>query len=249
VRVIEYLGTLADEMLHSTQLLANACLDYEVDLLAISSSEVYGKSGVLRESDAIEIAPTFNARIEYAIGKLATECMISNLRHKGLRALILRPFNVVGPRQNAATGFVLPTFVQQAMRGEPLTVFHDGMQERSFTSVVDVATFIVDCITRLERLADDINGNILNVGTSRNRSTILNLAKLVNREVGNGAGYRFVDPVRIHGEHYFESTSTTKVANEDLARKNGWNPQHDLDGIVSDVVDYYRSISAAPVAA
>jgi UDP-glucose 4-epimerase len=247
VRVIEYLGTLADEIMHSTQLLANACLNYDVDLIAISSSEVYGRSGVLSESDTLAIDPNYNARTEYAIGKLATECMISNLRHAGLRALILRPFNVVGPRQNAITGFVLPTFVQQAMRGDPLTVFHDGLQERSFTSVADIAAFILNCICRTQRLPDSINGKILNIGTSRNRCTILELAKLVNFRVGNGAGYILVDPVRIHGDHYFESASVIKIANEEQARLSGWNPQHDLDKIVSDVVDHYRSTATTPL--
>jgi UDP-glucose 4-epimerase len=249
VRVIEHLGTLADEIVHSTQLLANACLEYDVDLIAMSSSEVYGRSGVLGESDSLEVSANYNARIEYAIGKMATECMISNMRHRGLRALVLRPFNVVGPRQNAITGFVLPTFVQQAMRGEALTVFHDGLQERSFTGVADVAAFIVDCICRTPRLSDGINGRILNIGTSRNRSTILELAKLVNRRVGNRAGYCLVDPARIRGKHYFESASVIKIASEEHARLSGWNPQHDLERIVSDVIDRYRSTADTGVAA
>lgn len=249
VKVIEYLGTLADEIVHSTQLVANACLTHDVDLIAISSSEVYGRSGVLSEVDALEIDPRYNARTEYAIGKMATECLIANLRHKGLRSLVLRPFNVVGPRQNASTGFVLPTFVQQAMRGQALSVFHDGSQERSFTSVMDVVTFIAERVSSSPHLPDSINGKILNLGTSRNRCSILDLAKRVNCLVGNNAGYYLVDPARVHGDHYFESASVVKVANEQQARLHGWNPQHDLERIVSDVVQFYRREANSAAAA
>jgi nucleoside-diphosphate-sugar epimerase len=239
VKVIDYLGILADEMIHSTQLVANACLDSNVDLISISSSEVYGKSGLLVETDRLEINPQYNARIEYAIGKMATECLLSNLRHKGLRSIMLRPFNIVGPRQHAKTGFVLPNFIRQAIQGEPLTVYNDGQQERAFTSVIDMATFITQLIVNEKIIPDAINAQVLNVGNSNNRSTILDLAKLVNQVTGNTSGYRLVDPVEIHGDHFFESDSHVKLCNDQLARQFGWNPGYDLPRIIGDVHQFY----------
>ena len=99
---------------------------------------------MLAEGDDIIVPTHYNARLEYAIAKTLTEAATINSRHRGLRGFVIRPFNVAGPRQSRAGGFVMPTFVQQALAGRPLTVFAGGGQERAFLSATDLARFITD---------------------------------------------------------------------------------------------------------
>ena len=128
------------------------CVEHDVALISFSSAEVYGRSGMLAEADDIIVPTHYNARLEYAIAKTLTEAATINSRHRGLRGFVIRPFNVGGPRQSRAGGFVMPTFVQQAIAGRPLTVFAGGGQERAFLSATDLARFITDHARRRVRV-------------------------------------------------------------------------------------------------
>src|SRR3970282_265727 len=78
---------------------------------------------------------------------------------KKLPIVIVRLFNTVGPRQTGQYGMVLPTFVRQALTGQPITVFGDGTQSRSFTYVGDV----VDALVRLAAEPRAV-GDVFNIG-------------------------------------------------------------------------------------
>jgi nucleoside-diphosphate-sugar epimerase len=116
-----------------------ACIAADAPLCTFSSAEVYGRSGLLHETDDIIVPPRYNVRLEYAIAKTLTEAITANARHRGLRGFVIRPFNVAGRGQSRAGGFVMPTFVQQALAGRPLTVFASGHQVRAFLAVTDLA--------------------------------------------------------------------------------------------------------------
>jgi len=80
-------------------------------------------------------------------------------RSRGLQVIIARLFNTVGPRQTGAYGMVIPRFVLQAIKGEPLTVYGDGSQTRTFTYVKDV----VEALAGLME-SDRSVGEIFNIG-------------------------------------------------------------------------------------
>ena len=101
-------------------------------------------AGCCRRATISSSRSTTTSRLEYAIAKTLTEAVTINSRHRGLRGLVIRPFNVAGPRQSRAGGFVMPTFVQQAIAGRPLTVFAGGEQQRAFLSAVDLARFVTE---------------------------------------------------------------------------------------------------------
>ena len=132
--ILRHQGTLGVDIVTTTQQVVNACVDSGAALAHFSSAEVYGRSGMLAEADDLIVPTHYNVRLEYAIAKTLTEAITINSRHRGLRGLVIRPFNVAGPRQSRAGGFVMPTFVQQAIAGRPLTVFASGDQERAFLS-------------------------------------------------------------------------------------------------------------------
>ena len=107
-------------------------------VLMMSSSEVYGKSAKVPflEDDDLVLGPTSKARWGYACSKMMDEFLgLAYYRERKLPVTIVRLFNTVGPRQTGRYGMVLPTFVQQALAGNPVTVFPaPGKQSRCFTT-------------------------------------------------------------------------------------------------------------------
>ncbi|SVD58996.1 uncharacterized protein METZ01_LOCUS411850, partial [marine metagenome] len=114
---------------------------YDKRVLVASTSEIYGKntSDRLSEDDDRILGSPLKSRWSYSEAKAIDEILAYTYwREKGLETVIVRLFNTVGPRQTGSYGMVIPRFVTQALRGEPLTVFGDGHQTRCFCSVHDV---------------------------------------------------------------------------------------------------------------
>ena len=116
-------------------------------VLIASTSEVYGKSAKIpfNEDDDLLLGPTSKARWSYACSKMVDEFLaLAYYREHKLPVTVVRLFNTVGPRQTGRYGMVLPTFVQQALAGEPITVFGTGEQSRCFGYVGDIIRWTDD---------------------------------------------------------------------------------------------------------
>jgi UDP-glucose 4-epimerase len=212
------------------------CARFEKPVLIASSSEVYGNhpEDVLLEEDAQRIyGPTTAKRWAYADTKALDEFLALALRHeRGLRCVIARLFNTVGPRQNSRYGNVIPRFVQQALSGEPLEIHGDGSQTRCFCHVSDV----VRALRGLLELAD---GEIYNVG-STDRITIRELAERVLETTASSSELTFVpyDEVFEGGvteEMFHRAPSIAKIEHA-----IGWEPTIGLDRILADVIESVR---------
>ena len=110
-------------------------------VLVASTSEVYGKSVDVpfHEDGDLVMGPTSKHRWAYACCKAIDEFLaLAYWREKKLPVIVVRLFNTVGPRQTGQYGMVIPTFVRQALAGQPITVYGDGKQTRCFTYVGDV---------------------------------------------------------------------------------------------------------------
>ena len=234
--VLQYSGRIAAPMLAVTSELAEACIESRLPMLFISSSEVYGVDGMLREDMATRVPPEFSARLEYALAKLTSEAILYNCHSRGLNSISVRPFNVIGARQSRLGGFVVPTFVQQALSGKPLTVFDGGEQQRTFVSVDDLAEFVVDHL-REEHYGPNPR---FNIGNPNNICTINGLADRVVTLVGGDSPIEHVDPRTIYGPHYREAASKIKLCDIDKARDLGWSPRKSLDDIIVEVAEYFR---------
>lgn len=234
--ILQYAGRLGSEMVKSTEYVIEGCLEADVPLCVFSSAEIYGRSGQLGEKDDIRVPSGYNARIEYGIAKTLMEAMVVNSVHRGLRAFAIRPFNIVGPRQSRAGGFVMPTFVQQALAGEPITVFDTGEQIRSFTSAQDLTRFLTDYWDAAIESGD----RIFNIGNPANRSTVRNLAERVKTLLNSDSEIVWVDAKEIYGPMYMEAESFEKVPVLDAAPKLGWEPKLTLDEIIAETAAYYR---------
>jgi nucleoside-diphosphate-sugar epimerase len=234
--ILRMQGTLGADIVAVTQEVVEACVAHDVALITFSSAEVYGRSGMLAESDDIVVPTHYNARLEYAIAKTLTEAATINSRHRGLRGFVIRPFNVAGPRQSRAGGFVMPTFVQQALAGRALTVFAGGEQERAFLSATDLARFITDHAD-----AAFASGRpIFNLGNPANSTTVWNLAERIVARLGSDSPIEHADARLIHGPLYEEAESVQKLPVLDAAATVGWAPAITLDELIDETARFYR---------
>ncbi len=165
-------------------------------LMLFSSSEVYGKSNALplREDGDLVLGPSSVARWSYASGKAAGEFLaLAEHARTGLPVVIVRCFNTCGPRQRPTYGMVVPRLLDQALRGEPLSVFGDGRQTRCFSYVGDVVAMVLG-------LAADpgATGRVFNVGTDRETS-VLELAACVLAITGAQSGMRLIPYEEVYG--------------------------------------------------
>jgi UDP-glucose 4-epimerase len=148
--------------------------------------------------------------------------------------MIVRFFNTVGPRQTGRYGMVLPTFVRQALAGQPITVYGDGTQQRCFGYVGDV----VGAVVRLAQEPRAI-GEVFNVGNDREIS-ILELAQKIRAMVGSPSEIVTV-PYDAAYEAGFEDM-TRRIPDLTKVRETiGYEPRVQLDEIISEVIEYHRS--------
>ena len=151
-------------------------------VIIASTSEVYGKSTKMpfAEDDDLVLGSTANLRWSYACAKALDECLaLSYAQEKKLSAIIVRLFNTTGPRQTGHYGMVLPGFVSQALKGEPITVYGSGRRSRCFAHVADV----VESLVRLMNTPSAL-GEIFNVGNDE-EITIEDLAAKVKQAAGS----------------------------------------------------------------
>ena len=202
-------------------------------VMLASTSEVYGKSTRLpfRESDDVVLGPTKIGRWSYAVSKALDECLgLAYWSERGLPVTVLRFFNTVGPRQTGRYGMVLPTFVRQALLGEPLTIHATGEQRRCFSYVGDVVA-----VVRLAQTPAAV-GEVVNIGNDQ-EVTINALAALVKEITGS--------PSRLEHQTYdqaygpgFEDMDRRVPCLAKLESLVHYRPTTPLDTIVRRVVDY-----------
>ncbi len=233
--ILQYAGRLGYDIVKGTECVIEACIRDDAPLCVFSSAEVYGRSGQLAETDDIRVPVGYNARIEYAIAKTLTEAMTVNSLQRGLRGFVIRPFNVAGSKQSRAGGFVMPTFVQQALAGDPITVFDSGEQVRSFTAASDLSRFLTD----FWDAAIESESHIFNVGNPKNRTTVENLAVRVKELLGSESEIVHTDGKEVYGSMYMEAESFEKTPVAGAAFMAGWEPDVDLDRLILQTADYY----------
>lgn len=233
--VLQHAGNMVRDVVRDSYSIMDYCLETGAKLLDVSTSEIYGggQSGYCPETTPKIVPAETTVRLEYAIAKLAVETAIINTcRTKPLKATIVRPFNVSGPRQSPKGGFVLPRFIQQAYNDLPITVFNDGSALRAFTHVKDMANGI------LLAMKHGRNGEAYNVGNPANKTNILDLAQRVKRLLNSKSEIHHVDPKKIYGDYYEEANDKFPDAQKAM-NELGWKPQYDIDATVFDAKEEF----------
>lgn len=231
--VLNHAGLIARSVVNSGEAVVELSLAHGARLLVMSTSEVYGRSGTFREGDNCIIPGRFTVRLEYAVAKLTSEiAVINRARVTDLWVNVVRPFNIAGPRQLPAGGFVLPRFVIAALTGGALTVFGTGEQVRAFTDVRDIVSGVLSVMRGGHR------SRIFNLGNPANELSIMALAERVKQVVGSDSPIINVDPKKLFGPLYEEGFD--KVPEDTTARQEiGWVPGFDLDTTIRDTMNWY----------
>jgi UDP-glucose 4-epimerase len=220
-----------------TAVVLDACAEHAAPVLITSTSEVYGKSAKVpfsEDDDSLIGPPTFR-RWSYAASKLLDEFLAMAHWHQSrLPAVIVRLFNTVGPRQTGRYGMVVPRFVRQALRGEPITVYGDGRQSRCFCHVDDVVRALAALFD-----APESRGGVFNVGADR-EVTIDELAQRVRSMTDSRSEIRHVPYAEAFGSDAFEDMIRRVPDLDKLRRLIAYQPQRSLEDTLADVVRHVR---------
>ena len=210
---------------------------WQPQVVVASSSEVYGHNDeeILREDQDLSVSTRAGTRWGYSVSKIADEALcLSYAQRFGIPAVISRFFNTVGPRQVGRYGMVVPRFVAQAVRNEPITVFGGGTQTRSFCDVRDT-------VVALDSLATHAGRNTLtaNVGNDREIS-ILELAELVIAMAGSRSVIEHVPLREAYGEE-FEDIRRRRPSLSRLRSLTGFEHQYPLERTIDDLITAERA--------
>jgi UDP-glucose 4-epimerase len=220
-----------------THTVLSAARRYRCRTLIASTSEVYGKSAEIpfKEENDLLLGPSSHSRWGYAASKLLDEFLgLAAYREYELPVTIVRFFNTVGPRQTGRYGMVVPRFVQQSLRGAPITVFGDGEQSRCFCHVADVIRALTALLDQPALTA----GEIYNIGSAQ-EVTINQLAEQVIEQADSNSTITHIP----YSEAYAPGFEDMRRRVPDIGKIQqtvAWSPVHRLNDILADVLAYER---------
>lgn len=220
-----------------TEAVLRAALRYGNRVLIASTSEVYGKGSKIpfAEEDDVVLGATSKSRWGYAASKMVDEFLgLAYYHEHGLPVVCFRLFNTAGPRQTGRYGMVVPRFVGQALRNEPITIYGDGNQRRCFCDVQDAVRAIVGLAGHVEA-----PGRTFNIGGSE-EVTIRELAERIKRIAGSDSELVYVP----YTEAYAPGFEDMQRRVPNTARINaliGWQPETTLDEMLVRMRDHLRS--------
>ena len=221
---------------HGTEVVLKHANKKKKLVLIASTSEVYGKSADVpfSESADLVLGPTSKHRWAYACSKMIDEFLaLAYWKERHLPVIIVRLFNTVGPRQTGQYGMVVPNFVRQALSGEPITVFGDGTQQRSFTYVGDVVKAVVALINEPRAI-----GQVFNIGNGKEIS-IGDLARRIKTLTGSSSPIVTI-PYDQAYEAGFEDMPRRVPDISRIRALVGYEPQVELDEILTRVIASFR---------
>lgn len=210
---------------------------YLKKVVITSTSEIYGKSEKIpfKESDDRVLGSTTKSRWSYSSSKAIDEFLaLAYHKEKKLEVVIARLFNTVGPRQTGRYGMVIPRFVVQALKGDPITVYNDGSQVRCFTYVTDV----IDAVINLAYHIDAV-GQIFNIGNEE-AINIKDLALKIKEKTNSDSEIVYLP----YDEAYEEGFEDMAIRVPDLSKIKaliGYQPSVNLDAILDRVIEYFST--------
>lgn len=223
--------------LQGTEIVLNLANKYTVPVIFTSSSEVYGKNDNLpfEETDDRVYGSVYDNRWGYALSKGASEFLaLAYAREKKLPVIIVRLFNVIGPRQSSFYGMVVPRFISQALSGKPITVYNDGLQTRCFIDVRDVVNYLI----KLANCKKAPN-QIFNVGSSR-EVKIKDLAIKIKKITNSSSKIIYVPYSSVYGTDFTDMIHRKA----DISKVNkaiNCKPRFTLEKSLREIVSYFNN--------
>lgn len=235
---VKYPSELLLNNLNCTEFITRNCSEFSIPLFYSSSSEVYGKfeREHLSETDFSYLVHPSISRWAYSISKLSDEFIIYDYKRKGLKAVIGRFFNFIGPNQNSNYGMVVPKFFKQCNSGSPLTVYGDGKQRRTFCDIYDGVNAILSLTSNIETISQQENISF-NIGGQKDIS-ILELAVMIKEITRSKSDISYISVSDLplgFDEVYF------RKPNIDYIKTTcNWEPRFSLIESLSRINEYYE---------
>ncbi len=223
---------------HGTEVVLKVANKKKKLVLIASTSEVYGKSEDVpfREDADLVLGATTKHRWAYACSKMIDEFLaLAYWKERKLPVIVVRLFNTVGPRQTGQYGMVIPNFVRQALAGQPITVFGDGTQSRSFTYVGDVVRAMVALINEPRAV-----GQVFNIGNGE-EITIGDLAAKIKGMTGSRSEIVTI-PYDQAYEAGFEDMPRRVPDISRIRALVGYEPTVQLDETLQRVIEHFRQL-------
>ena len=223
--------------IRGTEIILELANEKKKKVIIASTSEIYGKKNgqvpFSEDSDRL-LGPTTVIRWNYSTSKAVDELFaLAYWREKRLPCVIVRPFNVIGPRQSGHYGMVVPRFVKQALLGHPITVYGDGEQRRCWTYIDDALEGLIGLATE-----DSAVGEIYNLG-SHFETSIKDLALKVKELTSSNSDIQFVPydqawPKGTYEDLMYRAPDLSKIRN-----CIGYDPGVTLDEALQKIIKYY----------
>ena len=223
--------------IRGTEIILELANEKKKKVIIASTSEIYGKKNghvpFSEDSDRL-LGPTTVIRWNYSTSKAVDELFaLAYWREKRLPCVIVRPFNVIGPRQSGHYGMVVPRFVKQALLGHPITVYGDGEQRRCWTYIDDALEGLIGLATE-----DSAIGEIFNLG-SHFETSIKDLAFKVKELTSSNSEIQFVPydqawPKGTYEDLMYRAPDLSKIRN-----CIGYDPGVTLDEALQKIIKYY----------
>ncbi len=216
---------------------AVAAVNPAAQVIVASSSEVYGfnSKAIFSETDDVVFKSGGRLRWCYAVTKLSDEYLAySFMKKSGVKVVIVRLFNTIGPHQVGRYGMVVPRFIDQAITNVPISVYGQGQQTRSFCDVRDT-------IVALDLLAScpAANGEIVNVGNDREIS-IQDLAEMIIARSKSKSHISCISYEDAYGID-FEDITHRRPDISKLKRLTGFSPHWSLEQTLDTLIDLARA--------
>lgn len=221
---------------NGTEIVLKEAAKRSVKVLIASSSEIYGKGDKVpfKEEDDRVYGSVYNNRWIYAFSKGIDEFLgLAYWKEKNLPIVIVRLFNVIGPRQVGRYGMVVPNFIKQGLKGEPITVYGDGEQTRSFADVEDIVNALVKLMT-----IKQAEGQVFNLGADKEIS-INNLAQKI-KELTNSSSEITHTPYSQAYPDGFEDLRRRVPDISNIRRMIGYEPKFNLEETIKKIIKYQQ---------
>jgi UDP-glucose 4-epimerase len=234
--IVDYPLENLETNIKGSEIVLNSATKYDVRTLLASSSEIYGKNPnqpLSEDSDRVLGSPKV-ARWSYSEAKAIDEFYAFQLnKQKGLSVTIARLFNTVGPRQSGSYGMVLPRFVAAAVSNQPITVYGDGSQSRTFSAVSDVVAALNGLLK-----SDSTIGEVFNIGGNQ-LITIKALAEKVKELTNSSSKIEYKSYKEVYGADFEEPNSRVPDISKIKSAIN-WSPKKGLDEIIIELATYMK---------
>ena len=239
LRVVKFPSKMLNVNSLATHKIIDYCVKIKKPLVLFSTSMVYGKNPKVSVNEDDDLFVGGNAKIGlwwYAISKLSEEAY-ANAKIKenpGCKITIIRPFNVIAPVQNPTVGFVFPRFFKSSMKNDPILVYGNGKQKRTFTWAEDFAVSLFNLIGKKNYWRKTIN-----IGGT-NSISIIALAKKIKIITKSKSTIKFINPKKLYGNHFVEIPKRAPNVNR-LKKIIGYAPNTSLESKIEKFYLFYKN--------